>query len=627
MKHIKLLSKETSELIAAGEVIERPLSIIKELVENSIDSGATNITVEIKNGGISYIRITDNGSGIRSGEISTAFLRHATSKISDKTDLDNITTLGFRGEALASVCAVAKVEVLTKTADEDFGTHYVIEGSVEKELEEIGCPNGTTIIVRDLFYNVPARLKFLKKDVAEGNSIADIYSKIAISHPEISFKFIRNNKQEFLTAGDGELYSAIDAVLGRELASELIPVDYELNGVKIYGYTIKPIFGRARRNLQYFFVNGRYVKAYTCTNALQEAYINSIMVGKFPACVLKLEIPPNIVDVNVHPAKIEVRFTDEKIIHDSIYFSVKNAILASAKPEPIQIKQAVPNYKAPIAENFNVGVQENLFPEKEKYNGVPFLREIENDEKFQTEIPYKYENNDENEAGILYGELPVVPEKTEYSFINEKSFIKKEVTLKEEIPLKKEVFFKIIGEAFKTYIIAETSDEVVFIDKHAAHERIIFERIRTENEELTCQFLLLPEKITVEYGLCDAISEDSSTIKKLGFDVEVLDGKTVLVRGIPAILSKFSAADLVNSLADDLIKHSKEPISEILDDIYHTIACKAAIKANYDNSETELSEIVRGVLENDGIRYCPHGRPVIFSLSKYDFDKQFKRIQ
>ena len=283
MARVQVLSKETAELIAAGEVIERPSSIVKELVENSIDSGASSISVEIKQGGISYLRVTDNGCGIGYEDVPTAFLRHATSKIRDKDDLNSILTLGFRGEALASICAVARVDMLTKTADEEYGTHYSIEGSEETEYERTGCPDGTTIIIRDIFYNVPARLKFLKKDVAEGNAIASIVDKIALSHPEIAFKFIRDNRQEFITPGDGDLYSSMYSVMGRQFAASMIPVEYELNGIKIDGYTVKPLFGRPNRTMQHFFINGRYVKSLTCTHALEHAYMNSIMEGKFHA--------------------------------------------------------------------------------------------------------------------------------------------------------------------------------------------------------------------------------------------------------------------------------------------------------------------------------------------------------
>ena len=332
MSEIKVLSKEVSELIAAGEVIDRPASIIKELLENAIDAGANVITVEIKNGGRTYIRVTDNGKGISKDDLPIAFLRHATSKISVKNDLDSIMTLGFRGEALASICAVSKVDVLTKRPEEDYGTHYVIEGAVEKACEECGCPDGTTFVVRDIFYNVPARLKFLKKDVSEGNFAADLVTKLTLSHPEISFKFIRDNKVEILTAGDGKIYSAVYSVYGRDFANSMLEVDYTWQGMHITGFTVKPLSAKPNRRFQNFFVNKRYVKSRACAAALEEAYRNLLMTGKFPACVLYIDIPPNTIDVNVHPTKIEVRFSDEKLMHEAVFFAVKNSLMKNDRP-------------------------------------------------------------------------------------------------------------------------------------------------------------------------------------------------------------------------------------------------------------------------------------------------------
>ena len=338
MSEIKVLSKEVSELIAAGEVIDRPASIIKELLENAIDAGANVITVEIKNGGRTYIRVTDNGDGIAPDQLPIAFLRHATSKISSKIDLDSIMTLGFRGEALASICAVSKVEVLTKRLCDNYGTHYVIEGAEEKESEQSGCPDGTTFVVRDIFYNVPARLKFLKKDSSEGNHVAELVSKLTLSHPEVSFKFIRDNKTEILTAGDGKTYSAVYSVYGREFANSLMNVDYTWQGIHISGFTVKPLMSKPNRKFQNFFVNNRYVKSKACAAALEEAYRNVIMTGKFPACVLYIDIPPNTIDVNVHPTKIEVRFSDEKLMHEAVYFAVKNSLLENDKPNELVLE-------------------------------------------------------------------------------------------------------------------------------------------------------------------------------------------------------------------------------------------------------------------------------------------------
>lgn len=676
MPKVRLLSKETSELIAAGEVIERPCSVIKELIENAIDGGADNITVEIKNGGISYIRVTDNGCGMDYEDVPTAFLRHATSKINDKNDLDNINTLGFRGEALASICAVAKVEILTRTKGEVFGTHYVIEGSEEKLHEQSGCPEGTTIIIRDIFYNVPARLKFLKKETSEGNAIADITNKIAMSHPDISFKFIRNNKQDFMTPGDGDLYSSIYSVMGREFAESMIPIKYELNGVKIKGFTVKPLKGRAKRNFQYFFVNGRYVKTYTCVAALEEAYQNSIMEGKFPACVLLLEISPNMLDVNVHPAKIEIRFTDDRLIRDAVYFSVKNAILSDSEPTEIKINKPVIDYTKPLPESYDIGRQmvfsdnsssviriseisnvstpvtgsafktpatSSVNNEKEliPLNVSESIVSKENKSTFTTEPPqtnidvkYNDSYNDTNQTDIPYTSKNYDPEENlsqfeasepsakEYKYITAIKPPEEPVIEKPD----KEIFFKIIGEAFKNYIITEINDEIIFIDKHAAHERILFEKLKSGKQSLQCQMLLVPVTVLLSNKEYDALVYNKSAAEKLGFSFTENRNLSVTVNGVPSILGMCDVSDLIIELAHNFSMNKNNPMPVILDDMYHTFACKAAIKANDKNDLKELSEIVKTLLENESIRYCPHGRPVMFKLSKYELEKQFKRI-
>lgn len=687
MGRINLLQKETSELIAAGEVIERPSSVIKELIENSIDSGADNITVEIKNGGISYIRITDNGCGMEQEDVPMAFLRHATSKISSKEDLNSINTLGFRGEALASICAVARVEVLTKVAGSMYGTHYIIEGSEEKLNEQTGCPGGTTIIIRDIFFNVPARLKFLKKDVAEGNAISDITSKIAVSHPEIAFKFIRNNNQDFITPGDGDLYSSIYSVMGKDFAESLIPVKYKLNGVKIKGFTVKPLKGRPKRNFQYFFVNGRYVKSYTCSYALEEAYQNCIMEGKFPACVLLMEVSPVMLDVNVHPAKIEVRFNDDRLIHDSIFFSVKTAIHNNSEPMNIEIKQPIPDYTKPLPESYNIGTQLMFNTEQRKQaepaapvqhfsqperpeqplrvNEVsdlvgrrenvpvmgiasvntskptgshadlpwakpkPDVPEPIPQKNISVQVEYNDYKNDSSQTDIPYTveppedipetPTPDIPEHSGgYKYINEQAPIIEQP--------KKEIFFRIIGEAFKEYIIAEVDKEVIFVDKHAAHERILFEKLKAGQQNLQCQMMLEPIDVMLSNEEFDALVQNKQTAFDLGFSFTEKRNTSVSVNGIPAMLDGCDPADLIIELASNFSNNRNNPLPVILDDMYHTFACKAAIKANDENSPKELAEIVRTLLENESIRYCPHGRPVMFKITKYELDKQFRRI-
>ena len=653
MAKVQVLSKETSELIAAGEVIERPSSVVKELIENSIDSGATAITVEIKHGGISYLRVTDNGCGIEHEDVPTAFLRHATSKIHDKADLDSILTLGFRGEALASICAVAKVDVLTKTSDDQFGTHYTINGGVEKEYERSGCPDGTTIIIRDIFYNVPARLKFLKKDVAEGNAIAAIVDKIAISHPEIAFKFIRDNRQEFITPGDGELYSSVYAVMGKQFAASMIPVDYELNGIKIDGFTVKPLFGRPNRTMQHFFINGRYVKSLVCTRSLEHAYQNSIMEGKFPSCVLRLTIPPSILDVNVHPAKIEVRFTDERIIADSIFFAVKNAILLDSKPVEMSIKKPVVDYRKTLPEEPPEYTQMKMQPEpvvqeiKPTYSEpLPECRVIpkehipvmpsrteektlsvnsaanENTTKSDiVNVPYDIPNEN------ISNEIPIEQlqpvEDMQFKYISEASFEKKK-----EVPPEpqKEIYFRVIGEVFKNYIIAEVEGDIVFVDKHAAHERILFEKLKSGRQKLVCQMLLNSPEVLLDFEEFNALIQNKDFVSEMGFEFEISGSSKVIVNGIPSILDGCDPSDLIIELARNLSDNKANPMPEILDDMYHTFACKAAIKANDNNTLSELSVIVKTILTDKRIRYCPHGRPVMFKLTKRELEKQFKRI-
>lgn len=663
MSRINVLSKEVSELIAAGEVIDRPAAIIKELLENSIDAGANVITVEIKNGGRTYIRVTDNGSGISENDVSKAFLRHATSKISIKDDLDKILTLGFRGEALASISAVAKVEVLTKMTNEDYGTHYVIEGSEEKLIEKSGCPEGTTFIVRDIFYNVPARLKFLKKDTTEANYVAMFVSKLALSHPDISFKFIRDNKTELLTAGDGKLFSGIYAVFGREFANSLIPVDYIYNDVKVSGYVIKPLSAKNNRKFQNFFVNGRYIKSPTCAAALEEAYRNNIMTGKFPACVLNVQISPNIVDVNVHPTKIEVRFSDNKIIYESVFFAVKNALLQFDKPNDIKFEnkrnytnEELYDFPPPPDQNEQLkfetvssvkAVTNNTHSENRKISetfavqSVPVRKSANEASEYADEIKSDYISDKsadtvkkddyetrfdaDNQISPPYNNFAQQEDVSEYKYINQNAFEKKEtaIIVDEVKPEEKPV---VIGELFKTYIVAQSGDDMLLFDKHAAHERYIFEQIKNDAQQLDTQMYLEPIMVLLSYEEYDALSCNLEKIKQLGFSVELDVAPTVAVTGVPMVLKDENPTEIVTELAENFIECRHNPQLEIFDELFHSIACKAAIKANDNSGLIELQALVNAVFENDNIRYCPHGRPVMIKLSKKDIEKQFKRI-
>lgn len=655
MSEIKVLSKEVSELIAAGEVIDRPASIIKELLENAIDAGANVITIEIKNGGRTYIRVTDNGRGISERDIATAFLRHATSKISDKDDLESILTLGFRGEALASISAVAKVEVLSKMVNEEYGTHYVIEGSEEKLCEKSGCPNGTTFVVKDVFYNVPARLKFLKKDTTEANYVANYVTKIALSHPEISFKFIRDNKTELLTAGDGKLYSAIYAVFGREFANTLIPVEYESNEINISGYISKPLQSKNNRKFQNFFVNGRYIKSATCSTALEEAYKNNIMTGRFPASVLNITVLPNVVDVNVHPTKIEVRFSDNRLIYEAVYFAVKNSLLNNDKPNEMTLEKKR-NFTDKQLYEFPYDAQSNPqlhFEEKtfnNKNDNIPIIKSKQQkvEEKPEVVVPKRFvENKTENnsakndfkaaessnenqhKAPTSMTSAPETNIETEnlsdFKYIHKNDFNHKESVVVEEAEEEK-IKPVVVGELFKTYIVAQAGDDMLLFDKHAAHERYLFEKIKNDANQLDTQMLLEPVMVLLSYDEYDALVSNLEKTATLGFAIEPDVAPTVAVKGVPIVLADENPTEIVTELSHNFLDYKVNPQLDIFDEMFHSIACKAAIKANDLSGKFELQALVNEVYNDNNIKYCPHGRPVMIKLSKKDIEKQFKRI-
>ena len=681
MGKINVLDKHIAELIAAGEVVERPSSVVKELLENSIDAGATNITVEIQHGGISFLRVTDNGSGILKDDIRNAFKRNATSKISVEDDLNKIGTLGFRGEALASISSVSKVQLITKAKEEEVGTAYEIEGGVEKSFDDAGCPDGTTFIMRDLFYNVPARYKFLKKDVAEANAIAGVLDKIALSHPEISFTFIRNNKTTLKTAGDGKLLSAIYTVYGREFANNLIPVDYELNGMTLKGYISKPTCGRANRNMQNTFINGRFVKSRTIAIAMEEACKGSIMVGKFPSCVLNLTVPAESVDVNVHPSKIEVRFINERPVFDTVYHGIKSALLRGdsrkeavlkskksdnikpvnpfnlankyikeekppVKPTPVVNKEKketsvfdeldiIPNKKNnPYKSDFvsdSVSARENYLNILKNKNSNNNLKEEhkENLEKNPLQLgeePQKVESSIEKKPEIIAENNTI---KSEPQIILPENVTEEDVTTKHEIKTiidEDKKTFRFIGEAMNTYIIVETDDnKIVLIDKHAAHERILFEKLKQEKGRGDAQMLLVPVTVTLEKSEYNVALEHLDMFSEVGFEVENFGNGTIIVRSAPSYLRNDDIADTVVEICGHIADNRKEIISEHMEWVYHNIACRSAIKAGNKSTPKELIEIANRVFSDDKIRYCPHGRPVCIEISKYEIEKQFGR--
>lgn len=641
MGNIHVLEKSVYELIAAGEVIERPSSVVKEMIENSVDAGASSITVEIKNGGRTYIRITDNGCGMTAEDIPLAFVRHATSKILAKDDLVSISTLGFRGEALASVCAVSKVEVMTKRREDDLGSHYVIEGGEELELDSIGCPDGTTFIIRDLFFNVPARLKFLKKDVSEGNAIANVVQKLALSHPEVAFKFIRDNKTELITSGDNKLLSVIYSVFGREFHSSCIPVDYTYNGVSVSGYVTKPLMSKANRAFQNFFVNSRYVKSVTCMVALEEAYRNQIMTGKFPGCVLTVKINPSNIDVNVHPAKIEIRFSDEKSVYDAVYFAVKNALMNFDAPTEIVYEENKPKtlthqeiFSKPAEPDKSVQLMFSSTRKSIDFSDNPKQETVATPEKPKVREVVSFEEPEEKNEPIKPALVvtPIVKEPTpeisdRFKYINQSSFAKVEKPVESEIvpEVSQKPQVKVIGELFKTYIVCECGEDMYLIDKHAAHERHNFEKIKSGAESLDMQALIAPIDVLISYEGYDAIRDNPDICKRLGFGIELLDAPKISLYGVPVLIGDEDPADLLTRFSDSLSSGKIGSGSELFDDLFHSIACKASVKANSITDKIELEELTKLIFEED-IRYCPHGRPVLIRLSKYEIEKMFKRI-
>lgn len=670
MPEINVLSKEISELIAAGEVIERPSSVIKELVENSIDSGASHITVEIKNGGTTYMRVTDDGCGISCDDVPKAFLRHATSKVVSKEDLNKICTLGFRGEALASISAVARVELLTKQKDDTYGTLYRIEGSEEISCERSGCPDGTTIIIRELFYNVPARRKFMKKDVTEANSISQILQKIALSHPETSFKLIRDNRVEFNSSGDGELYSAIYSVYGRDFARDLIPVDHCFNDIRISGYAVKPLYARNNRSFQNFFVNGRYVKSRICSAALESAFHNMIMTGKFPACVLMIDMPPADMDVNIHPAKAEVRFVNEKNISDAIFFAIKNALVENGLLYEFELKTKT-DWTAGASEPAEEPVQQELMftpvdkieeteknlnmtaPEAEKAESqpqsqtsaekspVPFFMQValeQSGEAVEAEEEARNADNYAPEPEQIPADI-TAPEPADnlcenipaenFRYINSRSFEApvKEKTVPqpaEPVPENKPAI-RVIGEAFKNYIMAEADNSIIMIDKHAAHERIIFERLKSRNCRQYSQMLMTEIRVLLPLNEFDALENNRELLADMGFEFDFSQKPYAAAKAVPTFLMELDMDEIIPEIAENLCLSKQDPQTHIFDDMLHTIACKSAIKANDTNDIRELQALAEQVYADEKIRHCPHGRPVMFTMTKGNIEHQFRR--
>ena len=646
MPKILQLSPHVANLIAAGEVVERPASVVKELLENAVDAGASKVTVEIKNGGMTYLRVTDNGCGMSAEDAKTAFLRHATSKLRSAEDLAAISTMGFRGEALAAIASVSRIDLMTKTPGAISGVSLTLEAGTVTEEDEVGCPDGTTIIVRDLFYNTPARMKFMKSDSVEGGKVAAAVQMQALAHPEVSFTFIRDGKQTLQTPGTGELSGAVYCVYGRDSA-RFVEVSSRWEGYSLRGFVSKPTDARPSRSLQTFFVNDRPVKSRLLIQALEEAYRNQIMVGKFPACVLHLTLPANAVDVNVHPAKTEVKFLSEKAVFDCVHFGVLGAL--NKTPDRPQVQLKTPP-AASIPQAFTPQSASQTAPLKgEPQKKQDFFRTMTTEEykNFSSAVantprvapatarPVIQAMNAERPAAptvkqtVLPPAAPILPPVP--APIPKKAPAVKQVSIpemesvQEELPMPREIPWRMVGELYRSYILVEQGDEAFLIDKHAAHERILFEKLRANPTDITSQSLLAPIPVRLRADAAAQLLAKATLMESLGFEIEEFGENTLLVRRIPMDLGESEVSDTLMQMADDLLAGRSADTDTVRDELLHTMACKAAIKAGWKTDDRELLALVKEVMARDELKYCPHGRPICITLSKKQLEKQFKR--
>lgn len=699
MAVIHVLDQHTAELIAAGEVVERPASAVKELVENAIDAGATQVTVSIERGGVSLIQVSDNGSGIEAEYIATAFIRHATSKIRTEADLDHICTLGFRGEALASIASVARVEVLTRTEQDEFACRYRIEGGTERGMEADARPVGTTITVRDLFYNTPARMKFLKKDSSEGTYVADAVSRVALSHPEVAVKFIREGKTQFQTPGDGTLRSAAYGVLGREFSKSLLEVDGTVGLYRVHGLVTPPSACRASRGMQHFYINGRYVKNSTMMAALENAYKGTLMQGRFPGCVLMLEMPPELVDVNVHPAKTEVRFAREKDVFDAVYSAVKSVVLLPASGErrfqfadstekipadgaketraavpfspavPARPNEPVPSVMhpaAPAAQEVPVRQPGSQAPaampgeaDRDVWKSLPSEPETEGilrsapmqltksyrpareemldiapteDEvpHLQQSAPVEEEPHEEPGGRMDDQQAPAAPlAETAVAEAGEKAADSAEMPAAQQLALepKPEIEpLRYVGEVFKTYIITQRGEEMCLIDKHAAHERLIYEELAKNYGNVPSQMLLMPVPVQLNAEEKNALLGNLDLLRDAGVELDDFGGNTVMIRAVPADVQADDVEELAIELAAKLAKGAKDALSEKTEWVLHSISCRAAMKAGDKTRPEGLLRLAEQIMAGKVPPFCPHGRPIVLKLTRKELEKQFGRL-
>lgn len=667
MPKIVQLSRHVADLIAAGEVVERPASVVKELVENAIDAGATRVTVEIQNGGMTLIRILDNGCGMAPEDARTAFLRHATSKIRNKDDLAAISTLGFRGEALAAISAVSRIDLLTKAADTPGVSLHLEAGQITQE-SPAGCPEGTTILVRDLFYNTPARMKFMKSDQAEASAVFLAVQQQALAHPEIAFRFLKDGQEQLSTAGSGDRMAAIYTVFGREIANNMIEVKGSWEQFTVRGFVTKPTCTRGNRSYQYFFVNSRFIKSRMLSAALEEAYKNQLMVGRFPVCVLEIDLPVQAVDVNVHPAKTEVKFLSERGAFDAVHYAVLSALNKAPGRPAVQLPKSrqdqiagsvssnIPAskkdfFQTKTAEEFRrtaSAAEENPFEKPVRPAAKPVSVFVDEPSFLSAalsspvQVPERSVKAPEPAPVVPKAEpvapapkeapapLTPVPEEEHFPLGRKAASAPTKLTPAPEpesqqvlsIP---EVPFRVIGETMDTYILVEQGESLLLIDKHAAHERVLFEKLKSEEHPVMPQLLLQPVPVSLTKPEAQAVLENLPLLQSLGFDVSEFADLQLVLRQIPSDLTEEDACATLEAFAEDLLTGKRPSQSDLRDNLLHTMACKAAIKAGWHTQPTEREALVREVLSRDDIKYCPHGRPVCIELTKKELEKQFKR--
>jgi len=625
MTKINILSPHVADMIAAGEVVERPASVIKELVENAFDAGAKNVTVELHNGGATFIRVTDDGGGMSPEDAGVAFLRHATSKLRDERGLEAIGTMGFRGEALAAISAVSHIELLTRERGAKTGTRVVLTAGDIQEMDEFGCPEGTSMTVRDLFYNTPARLKFLKSDRSEASACLLAALHCALARPAVSVRCIRDGKEEFFSPGDGREESCVYSLLGRDTASTLLSLAGESTGVAVGGFTSSPAAGRGSRAQQYFFCNGRFIKSALLQAAVEQAYKNTLLTGRYPACVIYLTLSFGSVDVNVHPAKTEVKFSDEKEVYDAVYCAVRSALegegrAAEGALSPGTKKVSEPRadfYRAMTAEQFRrdgrAAAPSTAAP-RPSSQSLPCQREGTRPQAAEG-FPASRPASSLRQPEVFYQTSPASHPVPPVSA----------AAIPESPAAPEAPSFRLIGEALDTYIIVQSGEDILLIDKHACHERMIFDRLKTQSREIMAQTLLVPVTLTPSAEDAEILEKNGALLTELGFEIEPFGDTAYAVRAVPADMDAGDVPAAVEEICEKFRRNPSLTADGARDEILHTVACKAAIKAGWKTDPRELSRLAEAVVSGR-VKYCPHGRPVAVTLTKNELEKKFKRI-